>query len=367
MKYIDEYRKREEIEKITFQTLSLINNPLTIMEVCGGQTHAIVKHGIDKILEEKINIVHGPGCPVCITPAGYIDLAADLAINHNCIVCTFGDMMRVPGTEMDLISARSMGADIRIIYSPLDAVKIAVSEREKEVVMLAIGFETTAPAHALTVLKAYKGRTTNFSIIPAMALIPPAVEKIVSSDFCSIDGLLAPGHVCTIDGYSRYQDISKKYRIPIVVTGFEPLDIITGIYMLVDLIENKIYEVKNQYSRAVTVDGNKKAQELIDRVFEIENRPWRGMGEIEKSGLTLNDKYSDFNALVKFNKNIGTANKEIDCIAGEILQGIKKPSDCKNFGTRCNPDSPLGAPMVSSEGACAAYYRYNYSMENIPK
>jgi hydrogenase expression/formation protein HypD len=328
------------------------------MEVCGGQTHSIVKFGIDELLPKNITLVHGPGCPVCVTPVELINKALKIASKPNVIFCSFGDMLRVPGTEKDLLSVKASGGDVRIVYSPLDAVKIAVNNQDKEVVFFAVGFETTALANAMAVYQAKKGLLKNFSILVSHVLVPPAMEAILSSPDCRVQGFLAAGHVCTVMGYEEYYPIADKYKVPIVVTGFEPLDILQGIYMCIKQLEEGRFEVENQYSRSVQEKGNKPAQNLIKQVFKIVHRKWRGVGEIPQSGLGLNDEFIEYDAERKFSVEDITAEESPECIAGLVLQGLKKPHDCSAFGTKCTPERPLGAPMVSSEGACAAYYRY---------
>ena len=358
MKFIDEYRDAESAKKYSNAIAKITTKPWTIMEICGGQTHSIVKFGIDELLPKKITLVHGPGCPVCVTPVELINKALKIASKPNVIFCSFGDMLRVPGTEKDLLSVKASGGDVRIVYSPLDAVKIAVNNQDKEVVFFAVGFETTAPANAMAVYQAKKGLIKNFSILVSHVLVPPAMEAILSSPDCRVQGFLAAGHVCTVMGYEEYYPIAAKYKVPIVVTGFEPLDILQGIYMCIKQLEEGRFEVENQYSRSVQEKGNETAQNLIKEVFKIVPRKWRGVGEILQSGLGLNDEYIEYDAERKFSVEDITAEESPECIAGLVLQGLKKPHDCSAFGTKCTPERPLGAPMVSSEGACAAYYRY---------
>jgi hydrogenase expression/formation protein HypD len=358
MKFIDEYRDAESAKKYSDAIAKITTQPWTIMEICGGQTHSIVKYGIDELLPENITLVHGPGCPVCVTPVELINKALKIASKPNVIFCSFGDMLRVPGTEKDLLSVKASGGDVRIVYSPLDAVKIAVNNQDKEVVFFAVGFETTAPANAMAVYQAKKGVIKNFSILVSHVLVPPAMEAILSSPECRVQGFLAAGHVCTVMGYKEYYPIADKYKVPIVVTGFEPLDILQGIYMCIKQLEEDRFEVENQYSRSVQEKGNEPAQDLIKQVFKVVPRKWRGVGEIPQSGLGLNDEYIEYDAERRFSVEDITAEESPECIAGLVLQGLKKPHDCSAFGTKCTPEKPLGAPMVSSEGACAAYYRY---------
>ncbi|MCI0449288.1 MAG: hydrogenase formation protein HypD, partial [Chlorobi bacterium] len=329
-----------------------------IMEVCGGQTHAIVKFGIDELLPKEINLIHGPGCPVCVTSLELIDKSIEIASKENVIFCSFGDMLRAPGSNKDLFQVKADGGDVRILYSPLDSVKIAKENPNKEVVFFAVGFETTAPANAMAVYQAKQLGLKNFSLLVSHVLVPPAMEAILSSKSSRVQGFLAAGHVCTVMGYNEYYPIAEKYKVPIVVTGFEPLDILQGIYMCVKQLEERRAEVENQYARSVRREGNQKAQELINKVFKIGTRKWRGIGEIPDSGLELQNEYSDYDASLKFGLAEMCVEEPKQCISGLILQGLKKPFECSVFGSGCTPEHPLGATMVSSEGACAAYYRY---------
>ncbi len=328
------------------------------MEICGGQTHAIMQYGLDQLLPGEIELVHGPGCPVCVTALELIDQALWIARQPNVIFTSFGDMLRVPGSAGDLFSVRAAGGRVRVIYSPMDAVRIAKENPDDEVVFFAIGFETTAPANAMAVLQAEKIGLNNFSILPANVLVPPAMHTILNSPHNRIQGFLAAGHVCAVMGYWEYPPIAEKYQTPIVVTGFEPLDLVNGILQTILLLEEGLVSVKNAYPRAVSFEGNQAAQTLIKRVFIPVDRKWRGIGMIPQSGYGLQPSYQDFDATRRFNlAGIQTEESPI-CIAGQVLQGLKKPYDCPAFGTLCTPQSPLGAPMVSSEGACAAYYHY---------
>lgn len=358
MKFIDEYRDGKAAARYAGLIARATTKPWTIMEVCGGQTHAIVKFGIDELLPKDVELVHGPGCPVCVTPLELIDKAIEIASRPNVIFCSFGDMLRVPGSSNDLLVVKANGGDVRIVYSPLDAVKIAEVNPDKEVVFFAVGFETTAPANAMAVFQAHQKGITNFSILVSHVLVPPAMEAILSSPNNRVQGFLAAGHVCTIMGYTEYEPIAQKYDIPIVVTGFEPLDILQGVYMCVKQLEEGRAEVENQYARSVRKEGNLPAQQLISKVFRVVPRKWRGVGEIPESGLGLRDAYRDYDAELRFGVASYTAEESSECISGLILQGVKKPHECPAFGTRCTPERPLGATMVSSEGACAAYYRY---------
>lgn len=358
MKYIDEYRDGEAARKMARAIHGVVTRPWTIMEVCGGQTHSIARFGIEELLPSSLTIVHGPGCPVCVTPIEQIDRACALAARPGIIFCSFGDMLRVPGSQTDLLTVKSMGGDVRMVYSPTDAVEIARTNRDREVVFFAVGFETTAPANALAVRQAYAEGLTNFSILVSQVLVPPAMRTILSSPSNRVQGFLAAGHVCTVAGYAQYDALAAQYHVPIVVTGFEPLDILQGILMCVRQLEEGRAEVENQYARAVSRAGNVSAQAMMDEVFEVTTRAWRGIGQIEQSGLSLREKYKAFNAETRFGLTAIHAAESGECESGLILQGVKKPPECAAFGTRCTPDHPLGATMVSSEGACAAYYRY---------
>lgn len=358
MKYIDEYRDIESAQKLSAAIRDITTKPWTIMEICGGQTHSIVKYGIDELLPKTITLVHGPGCPVCVTPVELINKAIDIASRKNVIFCSFGDMLRVPGNEKDLLSVKADGGDVRIVYSPMDALKLAIQNPQKEVVFFAVGFETTAPANAMAAYQAKKQNINNFSILVSHVLVPPAMEAILGSKNNRVQGFLAAGHVCTVMGFHEYFPIAKKYKVPIVVTGFEPVDILQGICMCVKQLEEGRTEVENQYTRSVKKEGNEEAQKIIKEVFKIVNRKWRGVGEIEQSGLGLRKDYIKYDAEKKFDVTEIKAEESKECIAGLILQGLKKPNECSVFATKCTPEFPLGAPMVSSEGACAAYFRY---------
>ncbi|MCU0324251.1 MAG: hydrogenase formation protein HypD [Spirosomaceae bacterium] len=358
MKFISEYRNPEVVEQYINEIHKITTQNWTIMEVCGGQTHSLVKNGILNILPSKITMVHGPGCPVCVTPLNLIDKAVYLALNKGVIMCTFGDMIRVPGSEKSLLEAKAFGADVRILYSPLEAVKIAQENPDKQVVFFAVGFETTAPANALSVLHAKRLGLNNYSILASHVLVPPAIEAVMNDDTARIQGFLAAGHVCTIMGISDYQPIVEKYQIPIVVTGFEPVDLLHGILMVVKQLENGEKKLENQYSRVVKPEGNPEAIKVINEVFETQDREWRGIGTIPMSGWEVKSTLTEFDANKKFAINIAKAPECAECIAGLVLKGIKKPYECSQFGKNCTPEKPLGAPMVSSEGACAAYFHY---------
>ena len=363
MKYMHEYRQAKTIKQLADKIADITTHPWTIMEVCGGQTHAIVKFGLQQFLPEQIELVHGPGCPVCVTPVEVIDKAIQIAARPNVIFCSFGDMLRVPGSQTDLQSVKAQGGDIRIVYSPMDALALAQSNPGKEVIFLAIGFETTAPANAMAAYQARKQGINNFSLLTSQFLVPPAIEAMCQSPQSRKQGFLAAGHVCAITGYESYPKLAEKYGVPIVVTGFEPLDILQGILLCVQQLEQGRSEVENQYSRVVSQQGNLLAQQVLAEVFECQPQIWRGIGQIEQSGLKLSDAFRSYDAVHKFglHDKIPSADPSTDtaeCISGDIMQGLKKPCDCAHFGKKCRPESPIGAPMVSSEGACAAYYRY---------
>lgn len=358
MKYLDEYRDGEAAGRIAGQIAKCTTRPWTLMEICGGQTHTIVKYGLEELLPTSMSLIHGPGCPVCVTPIGLIDQAQGLASMRDVTFTAFGDMMRVPGSTRDLFSVKAEGGDVRVVYSPLDAVLLAQHEPARQVVFFGIGFETTAPTTALALLEAERRKLDNFSVLSAHVLVPPAIESILSAPSNTVQGLLAAGHVCTITGFNDYCSFADKYRIPIVVTGFEPVDILQGILMTVQQLESGRSEVQNQYSRSVLREGNLKALEIMYKVFEPCDRTWRGMGNIPRSGLAIREHYARFDAALRYGLPAAAVDEHSPCLAGEILRGWKKPNQCPSFGTDCSPDHPLGAPMVSSEGACAAYYRY---------
>jgi len=328
------------------------------MEICGGQTHSIMRYGIDQLLPEEIELVHGPGCPVCVTPLEQIDRALAIASQPGVIFTSFGDMLRVPGSTEDLFSIRARGGKVQVIYAPLDAVRMAQDNPDKQVVFFAIGFETTAPANAIAVLKAKALGLKNFSVLVSQVRVPPAMHAILSAPNNRVQGFLAAGHVCTVMGYWEYEPIATRYQVPIVVTGFEPLDLLLGIQKTIEMLEMGEVSVQNAYPRAVTRDGNKPAQDLIHKVFQPVDRNWRGIGLIPKSGWGLRPEFEEFDAEKRFNVLDIQTKESVICIAGQILTGMSKPTDCPAFGTLCVPENPLGAPMVSSEGACAAFYRY---------
>jgi hydrogenase expression/formation protein HypD len=360
MKYVDEYRDSAVVLPLVKEIAAGTTKPWTLMEVCGGQTHSIVKFGIDTLLPDRIRLVHGPGCPVCVTPLEIIDKAIQIASQPGVIFCSFGDMLRVPGSESDLLSVKASGGDVRIVYSPLDALKVAREHPNKPVVFFAVGFETTAPANALAVVQARQLGLENFFVLVSHVLVPPAIKAILSSSDNQVQGFLAAGHVCSVMGWTEYVPLARQFHVPIVVTGFEPADILQGILMCVRQLESGRAEVENQYARAVRKEGSLPAQRLIQEVFHVIPRKWRGIGEIPESGLGLAEAYSAFDAERRFGVADHHADESPECVSGRILQGLVKPGECPVFGTRCTPEHPLGATMVSSEGACAAYYRYRH-------
>jgi hydrogenase expression/formation protein HypD len=358
MKYLSEYRDAELVHSTIKKIRETISQPWTIMEICGGQTHSIIRNGLDQLLPEEIELVHGPGCPVCVTPLELIDKALVIASQPDVIFTSYGDMLRVPGSEADLFSIRAEGGDIRVVYSPLDALKIAQENPDKEVVFFAIGFETTAPANVMSILQAEQLHVSNFSILVSHVRVPQAIEVILGSPDNRVQGFLAAGHVCAVMGYWEYLPIAEKYQTPITITGFEPLDIVQGILNTVESLESGEPVVKNAYLRAVTEQGNQAAQKTINKVFESCDRKWRGIGVIPGSGWRLKPAYSAYDAELRFNVQTIQTEESPLCISGLVLQGIKKPAECDAFGTLCSPENPLGATMVSDEGTCAAYYRY---------
>lgn len=358
MRFIDEYRDPEAAAGFARALRRITTRPWTLMEVCGGQTHAIVKFGVDELLPPEVELVHGPGCPVCVTPLELIEKAIEIASLPDVTFCSFGDMLRVPGRSADLLTVKARGGDVRIVYSPLDAVAIAREHPEREVVFFAVGFETTAPANAMAAFQAAQLGLKNFSLLVSHVLVPPAMSAILSSASSRVQGFLAAGHVCSVMGFTEYEPLAARYRVPIVVTGFEPLDILHGVYLCVKQLEEGRAEVENQYTRAVRRDGNVPAQLLMREVFQVVPRKWRGVGEIAESGLGLAGPYAAFDAERRFGVASHTVDEPSECCSGQIMQGLMKPHECPAFGSRCTPEHPLGATMVSSEGACAAYYRY---------
>ncbi|GAA4644095.1 hydrogenase formation protein HypD [Pontixanthobacter gangjinensis] len=358
MRFVDEFRDPDGARSVAEAIAATVTRPWTIMEICGGQTHAIVRYGIDHMLPDTISLLHGPGCPVCVTPAGIIDAACTLASQPEVILCSFGDMLRVPGHEQSLLTARTGGADVRMVYSPLDAVTLARENPTREIVFLAIGFETTAPTSAMAVLHAERDGLTNFSLLSSHVLVPPAMRQLLADPTNKVQGFLAAGHVCAVSGYRDYHAIPQRFGIPIVVTGFEPLDILQGILLCVRQLEENRADVENQYRRAVRHTGNRYAQAAVEQVFKVQGQAWRGIGWIEDSGLALRSRFALFDALNRFTEVHVSPERETACISGEVLRGVCKPDDCPMFGNLCTLEHPLGATMVSSEGACAAYYRY---------
>lgn len=358
MKHLTEYRDSELAVKIIDEIRSIVTKPWKIMEVCGGQTHSIVKNGILELLPKEVTMIHGPGCPVCVTPLNLIDKAIYLAEKKNVILCSFGDMIRVPGSEKSLLQIKAEGADVRILYSPSDAVKIAMDNPDREVVFFAVGFETTAPANAISVLQAKQLNLNNYSILVSHVLVPPAIEAIMNDEETRIDAFLGAGHVLAIMGLDEYHPLSERFKVPIVATGFEPVEVLNGILTAVEMLENEQNGVANAYTRVVRPEGTPSAKKIIFSVFQQSDREWRGIGNIALSGYELKDEFRDFDANLKFEIDIKKANESEICIAGSVLKGIKKPIECPAFSKICNPENPLGAPMVSSEGACAAYYNF---------
>ncbi len=358
MKYIDEYRDADATRECADAIRQLVTRPWNLMEVCGGQTHTIVRFGLDEMLPDEVTLIHGPGCPVCVTPIEMIDKAIVIAGRREVIFCSYGDMLRVPGSTTDLLTVKSAGGDVRIVYSPLDAVTLARENPDRQVVFFAIGFETTAPANVMAVIQAERWALDNFTVLVSHVLVPPAIEAVLSSPRNLVQAFLAAGHVCAVMGTSQYGPIVEGHKTPIVVTGFEPLDILRGVYMCVRQLEEGRAELENQYARIVRAEGNPVAMAQIEKVFQTVARKWRGIGEIPASGWALREQYARFDADRRFDVQSVTAEESAECVAGEVLQGHKKPYECPVFGTRCTPDKPLGAPMVSAEGACAAYYRY---------
>jgi len=358
VKHLDEYRRGADARRLVEAIRRRVTRPWTLMEICGGQTHTIMKSGIDRLLPEEVSLVHGPGCPVCVTPVEMLDKAQAIARRPEVIFTSFGDMLRVPGSRGDLLGLKSEGADVRMLYSPLDAVALAREHPDRQVVFFAVGFETTAPANAMAVVHARRAGLENFSILSAHVLVPPAMEVILSAEDNRVQGFLAAGHVCTIMGYEEYEPIAERHRIPITVTGFEPVDLLQGIEMTVRALEEGRHGVENQYRRAVRREGNPAARKVLAEVFEVRDRAWRGIGVIPRSGFGLAPPYADFDAERRFEVEALEARESPECIAGDILRGLVKPDACPAFATRCTPERPLGAPMVSGEGACAAWYRY---------
>jgi hydrogenase expression/formation protein HypD len=358
MKFVDEYRDAALVRKLAGAIARTATRPWTVMEICGGQTHAIVKFGLDELLPPGVTLVHGPGCPVCVTPAEMIDQAVELSLRPGVTLCSFGDMLRVPGSHIDLLTAKARGGDVRMVYSPLDSVRFAREHPDREVVFFAVGFETTAPANAMAVLRAQREGLSNFSMVVSHVLVPPAMRAILGAPDNLVQGFLAAGHVCAIMGTGEYGPIAREYAAPIVVTGFEPVDILEGMLRCLSQLEAGKAEVENAYARVVRPEGNPSARAIVSEVFEVVDRNWRGLGPIPGSGWGLKERFSAYDAPRKFSLSVPKAAPASECISGKILRGLKKPFQCPAFGTHCTPEHPIGAPMVSSEGACAAYYRY---------
>jgi hydrogenase expression/formation protein HypD len=358
VKYLDEYREERIARALATEINEQTTQPWVLMEICGGQTHTIMRYGIDELLPSDLELVHGPGCPVCVTPLETIDKAIELAARPDVILVSYGDMLRVPGSRSDLFRAKAQGADVRIAYSPMEAVKIARARPDRKVVFLAIGFETTAPANAMAAWQAKREGLTNFSLLVSHVLVPPAIRALMGSSKNRVEGFIAPGHVCTVMGCSEYESLVQDFRVPIVVGGFEPVDLLQAVLMLVKQLEAGEAKLENQYVRAVSYLGNLPAQKIMTDVFEITDQKWRGLGVIAQSGLRLREEYASYDANLKFELEELCVDEPAECISAQVLQGLKKPTDCPGFGLRCTPENPLGAPMVSSEGACAAYYHY---------
>ena len=358
MKYLDEYRDGALARRLADEIASITTQPWVLMEICGGQTHTIMRYGIDELLPRQIELVHGPGCPVCVTPLETMDKAIALAMRPDVTLVSYGDMLRVPGSQIDLFRAKAQGADVRIAYSPTEALKIARANPDRKIVFLAIGFETTAPANAMAAWEAKREGLTNFSMLVSHVLVPPAIRALLTSPQNRIQGFIAPGHVCTVVGYEEYEELSREFSMPMVVGGFEPVDLLEAILMLVRQLESGKASVENQYARSVSRSGNRVAQSVVDEVFEVANQKWRGIGNIPSSGLKFREEYAAFDANLVFDLAPIAVEEPAECISAQVLQGLRKPTECSAFATRCTPEMPLGAPMVSAEGACAAYYHY---------
>ncbi|MDF3053329.1 MAG: hydrogenase expression/formation protein HypD [Geminicoccaceae bacterium] len=366
MKYLSEYRDASVARGLIARIRELATRRWVLMEVCGGQTHTIVRQGLDQLLGDAVEMIHGPGCPVCVTPLEQIDKALQLAADPSVIFTSFGDMLRVPGSECDLLQIRARGGEVRVVYSPLDALEIAIRNPGKQVVFFAVGFETTAPANAMAVWRARELGVRNFSVLVSHVTVPPAITALLSAPDNRVQAFLAAGHVCTVMGWTEYEPIAARYQVPIIVTGFEPVDIIEGIYLAVRQLEEGRHEVENQYVRSVRREGTPPARNLVAEVFHLVNRQWRGIGEIPASGLGLREEFADFDAEYRFGLESLQVKEPAECRAGDVLRGRIKPHQCPAFGTRCTPEHPLGAPMVSSEGACAAYYQYGRFRQQQP-
>ena len=366
MKFLDEYRDPVAAQRLQKEIAAVTSKPWTLMEICGGQTHTIIRYGIDELLPPEITLIHGPGCPVCVTPLELIDKAVAIAARPDVIFCSFGDMLRVPGSQRDLLSVKAAGGDVRYVYSPLDCLRLAEQHPDRQIVFFAVGFETTAPANAMAVDLARRRGVQNFSVLISHVLVPPAMTAILSSPHNRVQGFLAAGHVCTVMGYEDYEPLSQQFQVPMVVTGFEPLDLLEGIYRTIRMLEAGRCGVENQYGRAVERQGNLHSRRLLDKVFEVTDRTWRGIGRIARSGYRLRPEFAAFDAELRFDVGALEARESDLCISGQILQGLQKPHECPAFGTLCTPERPLGATMVSSEGACAAYYNYGRRQTTPP-
>ena len=358
MKYLDEYRDVRIARGLAAEITRQVTRPWVLMEICGGQTHTIMRYGLDELLPAGLELVHGPGCPVCVTPLETIDKAIEIASLPDTILVSYGDMLRVPGSRSDLFRAKAQGADVRVAYTPMEALKIARANPERKVVFLAIGFETTAPANAMTVWQAHREGLSNFSILVSHVLVPPAIRALMASPENRVQGFIAPGHVCTVMGCGEYESLVRDFHVPIVVGGFEPVDLLQAVLMLVEQLEAGEAKLENQYVRSVSYQGNLPAQQAVQKVFEVADQKWRGIGMIPRSGLRLREEFAAYDADRVFSLTELSVDEPAECISAQVLQGLKKPTDCTAFGMRCTPENPLGAPMVSSEGACAAYYRY---------
>lgn len=358
MKYLDEYRDEHIVRALAARIAERVTRPWVLMEICGGQTHTIMRYGIDELLPKEVELVHGPGCPVCVTPVETVDKAINLALRPDVILVSYGDMLRVPGSEADLFRAKAAGGDVRLAYSPMEAVKIARANPGKNVVFLAIGFETTAPANAMAAYQAKREGLKNFFLLASHVLVPPAIRLLLHSAGNRVQGFIAPGHVCTVMGYRQYQQLTADFHVPIVVGGFEPVDILEAILMLVTQLQAGEARVENEYVRSVSFEGNVAAQKIMQEVFTIADQKWRGIGAIPMSGLQLSEEYAAFDADRVFGTDQISREEPKECISALVLQGLKKPFECSAFATRCTPEHPLGAPMVSAEGACAAFYQY---------
>ena len=365
MQYVDEYRDPRIAQALVDRIHARTTKPWVLMEICGGQTHTLMRYGIDELIPRSVELVHGPGCPVCVTPIEVVDKAVEIASRRDVIFVSYGDMLRVPGTRSDLFRVKAHGGDVRVAYSPMEAVRIAAANPDKKVVFFGIGFETTAPANAMAVWKARELGLKNFSELVSHVLVPPAIRQLLESPGNRVQGFIAPGHVCTVMGYWQYKALVQDYRVPIVVGGFEPIDLLEAILMLVTQLENGQTKVENQYGRTVDYEGNHPAQMIMDEVFEVADRKWRGIGTIPMSGLRLRDEFADYDAERIFGVETLEADEPAECIAAQVLQGLKKPIDCDAFACECTPEHPLGAPMVSNEGACAAYYQYRRHAANL--